>query len=309
MFNKRFILTLCMVAIGLNAQAQKTGVLIMAHGGGQQWNQLIVDAAKPAAQKYDIEFAWGMADPHTLQAGITALEERGAQRIIAVPLFISSYSPIIRQTEFLFGMRDSLADAPMPVMHHGPDGGHHSAMMHSMPEEELTRLDISAEIVMTAALDNHQVVARILNERMEELSNNPAKETVLLVAHGPNDEHDNREWVSTMESLIHQIQHSREQSGKAAFKQMYGLTVRDDAPDEIFEQAKEQLRALVRQSSFTGDVLVVPLFLSSGGRESAVAERLSGLDFKWSGKTLLPHPGLSEFIEQSIESAISSQNF
>lgn len=280
----------------------------MAHGGGQQWNQLIVDAAKPAAQKYDIEFAWGMADPYTLQAGITALEERGAQRIIAVPLFISSYSPIIRQTEFLFGMRDSLADAPMPVMHHG-SGGHHGAMTHSMPEEELIHLDISAEIVMTAALDNHQVVVRILNERMEELSSNPAKETVLLVAHGPNDEQDNRKWVATMESLVHQVQQGREQSGKAGFKQVYALTVRDDAPAEIFEQAKEQLRALVRQSSFTGDVLVVPLFLSSGGREAAVAERLSGLDFKWSGKTLLPHPGLSDFIEQSIESAISSENF
>lgn len=59
-----------------------------------------------------------MANPVTLQRGVQSLEAKGVSEIIAVSLFISSYSPIIRQTEYLFGKRDSLADQPMPLMHH-----------------------------------------------------------------------------------------------------------------------------------------------------------------------------------------------
>ncbi|MDZ7695087.1 MAG: hypothetical protein U5K69_28880 [Balneolaceae bacterium] len=51
---------------------------------------------------------------------------------------------------------------------------------------------------------------------------------------------------------------------------------------------------------------MVPLFLSSGGREQAIAERLGGLDFKWSGKTLLPDPLITDFLRQSAEKALSN---
>lgn len=44
-----------------------------------------------------------------------------------------------------------------------------------------------------------------------------------------------------------------------------------------------------------------------GGREQAVADRLEGLDFKWSGKTLLPDPLITDFIRQSVENTLSQQ--
>lgn len=69
-------------------------------------------------KKYPVEFSRGMANYVTLQQGIKRLEEQGVNHIVAVPLFISSHSPIIRQNEYLFGMRDSLADRAMPLMHH-----------------------------------------------------------------------------------------------------------------------------------------------------------------------------------------------
>lgn len=84
---------------------------------------------------------------------------------------------------------------------------------------------------------------------------------------------------------------------------MFALTVRDDTPKPIFNQAKAQFRALVRQAGNTEPVIVIPVFLSSGGREQAVAERLEGLNFKWTGHTLLPNPLLSKFIEASVNKA------
>lgn len=297
-----------------NAQAHQPGVLIMAHGGSEEWNQHVKDAADPLEEKYPVEFAWGMANYVTLQNSIAKLEQQGVSQIIAVPLFISSHSPIIRQNEYLFGLRDTLADGAMPLMHHTEEyvemtGAEvdSSDYMHGMlMPPNLQQLDINAKVTMTHALDDHDVVARILHDRILALSENPAKETVILAAHGPSRESDNIKWIENMESLSRKVQSFQKDQGEG-FKQIFALTVRDDADERIFNQAKQQLRALVRQSGQFGDVIVVPLFLSSGGREQAVAKRLQGLNFKWSGQTLLPDEKISDFLLNSVEKALLSQ--
>lgn len=293
------------------AQSQETGVLIMAHGGSDEWNQHVKDAADPLEEKYPVEFAWGMANYVTLQQGINRLEDKGVTEIIAIPLFISSYSPIIRQNEYLFGIRDSLADRAMPLMHHTKEyvemtGAEvdSSDYMHGMlMPPNLQPLEINADVTMTSALDDHDVVAQILHDRVSALSNNPSDETVILAAHGPGQENDNVKWIENMESLSRKIQKIQEEQGKG-FKQIFALTVRDDAEERIFNQAKQQLRAMVRQANQFGDVIVVPLFLSSGGREQAIADRLKGLNYKWSGQTLLPDEKISDFLVNSVEEAL-----
>jgi len=292
-------------------QSQSTGVLILAHGGSEEWNRQVKKATEVLSDSYPVEIAWGMANFVTLQKGIDRLEEQGVSKIVAIPLFISSYSPIIRQTEYLFGIRDSLADRPMPLMHHSEEyieltnaEVDSSDFIHDMlMPPNLQPLEIEADIIMTSPLDDHQMVAQILRERILELSNNPKKETVVIAAHGPNRESDNKKWVTTMESLIQKIQRLQQKKSGDSFKQIFGITVRDDASEAIFNQAKNQLRTLVRQAGMHGEVIVVPLFLSSGGREQAVAERLKGLDFRWNGKTLLPHPLLKTFLKESVRDA------
>lgn len=314
MFLKRLLLAGIFFVFGIfSIQAQKTGVMIMAHGGSQQWNSLVADAAGPLMKKYPVSIAWGMGDPLTLQKSINELEAKGVTEIIAVPLFISSYSMVIRQTEYLLGKRDKLADPPMPSMDHsggqhqmsGPAGGgmnHHQG--HMSAEPELKPLNIKAKLIMTPALDDNDVVAQILLDRVRELSVNPATETVVLVAHGPNGEDDNEKWIATLESLSQKIQ-KFETKKDVNFKQIFGVTVRDDANKDIFNQAREQLRALVRQAGHFGTVIVVPVFLSSGGRENAVAQRLEGLNYKWNGKALLPDSRLSDFLVSSVNAAIT----
>lgn len=316
-FVTKLVAVLALV-MGINiftSTAQSTGVLIMAHGGGEDWNQHVRDAAVPLQKQYPVEFAWGMANYVTLQKGIQQLEKQGVDHIIAIPLFISSYSPIIRQTEYLFGLRDSLADHPMPLMHHSKKYVEmtnaqvdSSNYMHGMlMPPNLPQLSINADITMTDALDDHDVVAQILHDRIMTLSDNPANETVVLAAHGPGQESDNKKWIANMESLSRKVQKIQSENGEG-FKQIFALTVRDDAEKRIFNQAKQQLRAMVRQANQFGDVIVVPLFLSSGGREDAVAKRLIGLEFKWSGKTLLPDPQISDFLVNSVEQALSESS-
>jgi sirohydrochlorin cobaltochelatase len=326
--------------MGFAGPPEKVGVLVLAHGGSESWNQLVIDAARTAGKQYPVEVAFGMALPRTIQEGIDKLEGQGVNKIVVVPLFVSSYSFIIRQTEYLLGKREVLADPPM-VMDHSPgaqpgsahgsstsagshsshsaapaDGGHgshgdassttahtsHSSHGESAPTT-LERLNFKSEIIMTQALDDNSIVADILFDRIKELSSKPTNETVIIVGHGPNPEEDNKNWVKSMESLAAQVQEKQKKAG-ASSRLILSVTVRDDADKEIYDQAKEHLRGLVRQAGKQGDVIVVPLLLSKGGVEQGIVKRLDGLTYKWSGNTLLPDPQISKFIEVSVSGAL-----
>ncbi|SHE60895.1 Sirohydrochlorin ferrochelatase [Fodinibius roseus] len=316
--NRFFLVLTLLLFFQISAvSSQDTGVLVLAHGGSEEWNEAVIEAAEPLKKDHKVEVAFGMANYVTMHNGIKKLEKQDVSRIAVVQLFISSYSPIIRQNRYLLGKRDSLPERPMPLMHHideykemmnieDDSAGHSSGDHRFYMPENLQPIPTEAEITLAPALDDHPVVAEILNKRIRELSTDPAHETVLLVAHGPNAEDDNEKWIDTMESLSQKIQSAQKEDG-TPYKQIFATTVRDDASDEIFNQAKANLRALVRQAGQFGDVVVVPLFLSSGGREQAVAERLEGLDYKWSGKTLLPDPLITDFLRQSVEKAFSQQ--
>ncbi len=122
--------------------------------------------------------AFGMANPMKMQEGIDKLECQGVTKIIVVPLFISSYSPIIRQNEYLLGFRDTLADPPMMMMHN-TDGGssmnaekvdssmqdmkmqnamtknHGFSREEEMKEMELKPLTFKSKLILTKPFDSH----------------------------------------------------------------------------------------------------------------------------------------------------------
>ncbi|MDR9418140.1 sirohydrochlorin chelatase [Gracilimonas sp.] len=295
-----------------NTDQSNIGILIMAHGGGTTWNNMVKNAAAPLTEKHPVEFAWGMANFVSLQKAVQNLEAKKVDRIIVVPLFISKHSPIFRQTEFLLGLRDKLADPPMPVMHYTDEFREMSGVelddshfMHNMLfPPTLNQIEIKTPVQFTDALDDHPTVAGILRERILSLSKDPSNETVVLAAHGPNGEEDNIGWVKSMESLAAQVQHMQKKEGASTFRNINALTVRDDAPEDIHEQAKQHLRAVVRQGNISGEVIVVPVFLSPGGREKSVAQRLEGLNFKWNGETLLPDDRLTNLLTETVNNAL-----
>ncbi|MCF6360141.1 MAG: hypothetical protein L3J29_05185 [Cyclobacteriaceae bacterium] len=321
------VLSIAIISFSFTTNKEKVGVLILAHGGKHNsWDETVKNATEALKQHYEVEVAFGMANPINMQAGIDKLEGKGVTKIVVVPLFISSHSPIIRQNEYLLGLRDTLADPPM-MMHHGGESmdskkkeKEHDSMPfmskeseHSMSktkkETTLEPLHFKSEIILTKPLDANPLVAGIIFDRISELSENPSNETILIVAHGPSKEEDNKNWLKKIDSLADQIrtlqsEKTRAQGQEVKFKQLFGLTVRDDANPAIYEQAKEQLRTLVYQSGKDGDVIVIPLLLSQGGVEARYVKRLEGLDYKWSGKTLLPHQNITEFIEVSVKNAL-----
>jgi hypothetical protein len=180
--------------------------------------------------------------------------------------------------------------------HHG--GG-------EVEEEELVPVDTPAEIVLTNAIDDHWVIADIMVDHATMLIEDPANETVVLVAHGTDNESNFAGWVSSSKSLAEQM--------KLKLRYGLGLNINNVRYSFIFpnETLHSDLlvRAVVENVSATSDTIVVPLMVSEGyltGRK--IPGLLQNLSYAYPEKgerALTPHPKVAEWIELMVAKELS----
>jgi sirohydrochlorin ferrochelatase len=286
-----------------SASAQQRGVLLLAHGGGPEWNAHVTKLAGEVDRTLPTEVAFGMATRASIQGAVDRLHSRGATEIAAVPLFVSSWSSVITSTEYLLGQR---AEAPPELaiyakMNHSasPASGGHGAASHGAgadhaghdPVDPSSPVESPVPIRMTRALNDHPLVAEILTSRARSISRDADAEAVVIVAHGPVGDDENRRWLSDMASLATRV-------GRAGqFASVDYLTLRDDAPKPVRDQATSELRAVVSKHLDAGRrVLVVPLLVSYGGIERGLRERLTGLAYTMPSAGLVPDDRLVTWV-------------
>ncbi|MBI3983229.1 MAG: hypothetical protein HY337_09965 [Gemmatimonadetes bacterium] len=258
------------------------GVLVMAHGGSPAWNAAVQDAVAPLGRKLPVEIAFGMADSASLQQGVTALEQRGVERIAVVRLFISGHS-FRHQTEYVLGLR---ADPPAVWVGHASEGhGPHA----TGPVRRRADVRLSAN-----GIAESPVVGTILKERVERLSVDPRRESVLVLAHGMENDEENADVLRGLISSLDSIR------APGSFRVVRGETLREDWQAER-EVAERRIRRFVEDAATDGDVLVVPFRLSGFG---PYAEVLSGLRYRADSTGLLPHPLVAEWIRETAEEVV-----
>jgi sirohydrochlorin cobaltochelatase len=279
------------------ALAGQRGILLLAHGGNEQWNAQITRIAAEVDKTYPTEIAFGMATRANIQGAVDRLRARGATEIVAVPLFVSSWSSVITSTEYLLGQRK---DAPKELaifakMDHsahgngghgaaatGTAGGHDGHAGHAVPDPT-SPIETPLPIRMTRALNDHPIVAEILADRARSVSTDPATEAVVIVAHGPVADEENQRWLADMKSLAERV------SEAGRFAKVDYLTLRDDAPKPVRDAATAELRQVVSGHIDAGRrVLIVPLLVSFGGIEKGLRERLEGLAYTMPSAALVP---------------------
>jgi CbiX len=271
--------------------ADGAGILLLAHGGSAEWNDQITSLAAQVNRTIPTEVAFGMATRSAIQAGVDRLVSRGATEVVAVPLFISSWSSVITSTEYLLGQR---AEAPAALatfakMSHDGHGDHAKA------GDGTTPITSPVRVRMTRALNDHAVVAEILTSRARSISSNPSQESVVIVAHGPNSDEENRQWLADMASLAGQI--TRQMASVERFASIDYLTLRDDAPAPVRDQATRDLRSVVDRRIAEGRrVLIVPLLVSFGGIERGLRTRLEGLAYTMPAAALVPDDRLVAWV-------------
>ena len=246
------------------------GILLLAHGGDPSWNREV----QKLAASVGAEAALGMADPNTIRPALEKLEKRGVKKIVAVPLFVNSSSEVLEQTRYVLGLKKEPSEVMRRAAQHMPKHlGHH---MFSL-ERATTKLPLE----MTPALDAHPLVAEILKERADRLGAGP----VVLVAHGPVDEKSVPKWESAMRALAARL--GREDVEIAM--------LRDDAPPPVRAKAVEDLRKKVAARP---GAVVVPLLIARGGIEKKIPAALKGLEYRWDGRTLMPHPNIEAWVKE-----------
>jgi len=253
-------------------------VLVLAHGGSFRWNRTVRQTVHDARLRQPTELVFGMGmHPHEvakMQRALERLRRHGIQRLVVVPLLVSSHSEIFEQFKFLFGLR------PQAIW---PEAG--------------GPLQVGVPVELRPALDESPQLREVLLDRARALSRNALRETVILVAHGPNDEAANQRWVAMLNAASQYLK----QAG--GFREAVGVTLRDDAPEPTRRAAIEQLRQEVQRVSADGEVLVVPVLMAKGGIERKIAKALKGLTYRYSGQTLLPHPLIAQWIAQRAAEA------
>jgi hypothetical protein len=203
---------------------------------------------------------------------------------------------VITSTEYLLGLRP---DAPKDLAvfarmnhgsHDGPAAVDHSA--HGAPAvDPASPVTTTMRIRMAAAFNRHPLIGAIVADRAKSVSTTPEKEAVILVAHGPVPDEDNRRWLEDMAVLAEQTKAS------APYAMVDYLTVRDDAGPAMREAATRELRERVQAQLALGRrVLIVPHLMSFGGIEQGVRKRLEGLEYTMSEQGLMPDDRVLQWV-------------
>lgn len=285
------------------------GVLVMAHGGGPQWNQEVLAAVEPLQDDYNVEVAFGMADAASMQESVSQLEARGARHIGVVRLFISGES-FKERTEQILGVIPgapakpaATADAHAGQGHAGQGhaGEGHAGQSHAGQGEghgghhrmEFWKLDTRASFALSEqGLVEAPEMGAVLATRAQALSKNPAREDVLVLAHGPGDDAENERWLKHLDARADVVRKA------LPFHAVRVETLREDWPEKRVE-AEKRIRAFVEQAAREGRrALVIPFRVQGFGPYAKV---LDGLDYVCDGQGLIPHPSVTEWIEHQIE--------
>jgi sirohydrochlorin ferrochelatase len=243
------------------------GVLIISHGSRDQtWVSIVGEAVSHLSLREGIPVAVSfleLVEGRLIQDGIDELEQAGVTDLIVIPLFVSSGSTHIDEIEYALGVR------PFPER-----------------ETELEPFRVTAQVHFGYPVDDDPDIAQMIWDKLRGLSKNPERETILLVGHGSRHEGFRQRWEQGISSLAARIQ---QLSGVAAAD--YGLLNPDSVRSRV-EYWQEQGH----------DVLVAPLFLSEGYfTKVVIPQRLAGLEYAYSGRTLMPHPLLPSWIERQVE--------
>ena len=251
---------------------RRFGVLVISHGSREEhWVRLVDEAVAgmnvPGRLPVFSSFL-EIVDGRLIQDGIRHLESLGVTDIIVVPLFVSSGSTHIDEIRYALGVTSA------------PEC-----------ETELKPFVRTAAIHWCPPLDDDREVAEILADRVRELSVDPCREVLLLIGHGSGEAPFARRWLQGLRGLAEQL------------KALCGFQEADTAL-LLPEQAAERM-TWWRERKPTHDIIVAPVFLSQGYfTRTVIPGRLKGFSYRYNGKTLLPHPLVSRWMEKRVRESL-----
>lgn len=256
----------------------QVGLLVVAHGAGAEWNAPVRQTV--AAVRWDgpVALAFLMGEERVTSgwdSAVVRLVREGAQRIVVVPMMVSSFGEHVDQLRWLTGELDHL---PAVLMQHA----HGTRQLPPVPMQ------------MTPALDDAPELAEAIAIRWNALLPQDRRRAAVLIAHGPNEDAAAAKWVTNLLPVSAGLEAAGVPAVRIAL-------LRDDAPPEVRARAIGALRDTTRRlAAMTGDsVVVLPVLISSGSITATTIPRdLEGLPVRYVRLPLAPLAPLSRWIER-----------
>lgn len=283
------------------ATSADVGVVVLAHGADWFWNRDIRNALAPVDAEHKLAYAFSMADPPVVERAIDKLEKQDVRAIVVVRAFsmASSFLPSVQR---MLGLDVEAAEGVHDGHHGGHDMGmmmHHGGMGH-MSLAAAPRIRSGVPVVTVGGVGSSPLMAKALLANARSVSKDPARETVILVAHGQGADAANQRWLTLLGNLAKQMR----VDGGNHFRAIEYTTWREDWPDKR-KQAVKHVREMVKQAERNhGRALIVPSRINRRGR----ADRyLKGLQFGWS-QGFAQTPYFAQWFEQEISRGVKELN-
>lgn len=257
-----------------------TGVLILAHGVGENSDRILKDAFLPIARKWPTAIGYGMAMMGSghLQSAVDDLRERGARRIILVDEGTTSqHNTLTRQWQYIFGLY--------------PEPSYLAAPKIDAP---------GVKFLWTGHFNDHPLITEMLYENARSVSTNPANEVLILVGHGPEDAADNVPDLKVLQAHVDRIKAKKE------FADVRIINLQDDAIMPVRESNVRRLRAWIQQATKSGKkVVVVAIAGASFGVQQHIKTDLRGLEYTFAETGLSENPKFVQWVESLITAKLA----
>jgi hypothetical protein len=272
----------------------KFGVLLMAHGGGQEWNAAVEKSTAGLVTKFPVEVAFGMADAESIEESVKRLQANGVEHIGVVRMFVSGES-WYQRTRQILGLEEGA-----PSREEAKRENPRASTFMPMGFWELDT-DLSFYVSEDGLADASEMDG-VLISRIQSLSTDPSNEVVVVLAHGTGSDDEDSRWV---EKITERTELAKASLGLHEIKV---FTLREDWLGKR-EEAEQRIRSYIDGINHAGLVpLVVPFRVQGFGPYARVLE---GLDYKSDGQGLLPHENVSQWIENQTEilKRVAEQNY
>jgi sirohydrochlorin cobaltochelatase len=197
-------------------------------------------------------------------SAVAALKAERCDAVTIVPLMASSDSRLVRDVEALA--------APLAAEH-------------------------GVALALASALDDAPEAVAVLSDRASALADNPSRQAVMLVGHGPSRDEDLPAWERLGVTLALSVK------DRGRFLAVRAGVVRDDAPAPARTAAVRAVRErIARYAVDTGEPVIVVPWLVGAGRLARVQllRDLAELDIRYEGRPMLPHPALADWLAREL---------
>jgi len=255
-----------------------TGVLILAHGVGENSDRIVKEAFEPLAAKYPTAIGFGMSmmgSAH-LQSAVDDLRAHGVRRIILVDEGTTTkYNTLTRHWQYIFGMYPEPSYMAVPKVN-APD----------------------VKFVWAGHFNDHPLITEMLEDNARSVSTNPANEVLIIVGHGPEDAADNVPDLKILQAHVDRIKAKKE------FADVRIINLQDDAILPVRESNVRKLRTWIQQATKSGKkVIVVAISAASFGVQQHIITDLRGLDYTFAEHGLSESPKFVRWVDSVVAAA------